>query len=1056
MRDPALVAALCVVTIAATATCGTFSFRNGPLRLEFDADTGVVTRLALGDETLAESAGPWPFSFGVGPSPGEVRWAEQLGHERKLVKRARPRPDTLELTVRIGPYEVLDRYRLHADRPRLDRSAVLTHRGGETVKLRGFAFHTHGLRASADGFYRLPGGWPPRVHAFKAMTPGTFLGGRGSIAPAFAQLGPKRCLMWASCTTDSPSVRVTEGKGSFQVSQGVQAAGYLRPNVPQEIGSVTIEVVPKPYWEALPHLWEWMDSVGIKIPADRPRWVEEAILYEFHPGGTIGSNWTDLGGFKAATEKLLPTIPKLGCTAIWIQPIEYRSPYWPLDYYRFMDGLGTAEEYNALVAKAHELGLKVIQDLVPHGGAPQAVHNQKHPEFMLRREDGSHLTYWLNDFARPDWQDYIGKVAAHYVREYGIDGYRIDACYGSKEANWDPEIPYARASHAGLPGGLAMVQRIRDEVRKLKPKDGAVLAEVESARHAAVSDFQYDFGLCYNVLHAWRKMPAAEFVPLLQDYLEEQKYVYPRGTLFLRHIESHDSLRSQGWYGVEGMRAMYALTAFIQGVPLIYLDMEQGHSFVLRAINSTRRDSPELSRGEALYRAVQCDAPGVFTCLRRLGDKEVVVAVNLSRGRVRASVRAGSVRGEVLLGPLGCEVVTSDRTGWDYNGPPDRRWHRREFDASPLPRVQDDRIAFPRADAWLVETIEGQFEGVVDPRHRRPRAAQRSSIYWRPQPPGPLWQNATAPLNPAMPAIVTEWCANEWQVVWFDGPIAENIRLEREPGAKAGLALSGLRGLRPRVSNAKFPEHPWFREPAKFGDIELRVIGPDYIVSNKHLTCVLRRQGGVVRELIVGGERVALDHDLYGDQAYFAHPRARRMEAQNDVECGIAIWKAEDGLHLRFEGQLRGFNRFALKRPPLWVRNEYVFTDAPRFTQKWAFRTEKTFKDKTAFLAWFLRLPASDGFRMLRGGKAVAEGPVGQGGPRRGETKGGPPPDTVELLADGKPQWRLERLATPEGRDCNVFVHGTQFFVTLLDGKGSGMEEGRWYEFEAEWVIGAQ
>ncbi|MFW6163418.1 MAG: alpha-amylase family glycosyl hydrolase [Planctomycetota bacterium] len=69
--------------------------------------------------------------------------------------------------------------------------------------------------------------------------------------------------------------------------------------------------------------------------------------------------------------------------------MEYRSPYWPLDYYRFMDGLGTAEKHKKLVAKAHELGLKVLQDIVPHGGAPQAVHNQAHPEFMLRRQDGS-------------------------------------------------------------------------------------------------------------------------------------------------------------------------------------------------------------------------------------------------------------------------------------------------------------------------------------------------------------------------------------------------------------------------------------------------------------------------------------------------------------------------------------------------------------------------------------------------------------------------------------------------------------------------------------------
>jgi hypothetical protein len=36
---------------------------------------------------------------------------------------------------------------------------------------------------------------------------------------------------------------------------------------------------------------------------------------------------------------------------------------------------------------------------------------------------------------------------------------------------------------------------------------------------------------------------------------------------------------------------------------------------------------------------------------------------------------------------------------------------------------------------------------------------------------------------------------------------------------------------------------------------------------------------------------------------------------------------------------------------------------------------------------------------------------------------------------------------------CNTFVHGRQFFITLLDGKGSGMDEGRWYEFESEWDV---
>ncbi|MFP4055591.1 MAG: alpha-amylase family glycosyl hydrolase [Candidatus Brocadiia bacterium] len=1053
MREDVVLSVLFVLCLCSASTSATFTFREGPLELAFDESTGSLMRLTIAGETLAESAGPWPFSFGIGPSPSEVRWAEQLGYPRKLVKRAKPRPDTLELTVRVGPFEVIDRYRLHADRSRLDRSAVLTNRGEEAVKLRGFAFHTHGLRGAAGGFYRFPGKWPPGSHPFAEMQAGRHRSGRGSIAPAFAQLGSERCLMWASCTTDSPSVRVTERERSFQVSQGVGAAGYLRPGEPQQIGFVTMEVVPRPYWQALPHLWEWMDSVGIKVPSDRPRWIEEAILYEFHPGGTIGSRWTDLGGFQAATEKLLPTIRKLGCTAVWIQPIEHRSPYWPLDYYRFMAGLGTAQEYRALVAKAHELGLKVIQDIVPHGGAPQAVHNQAHPEFMLRREDGSHLSYWLNDFARPDWQDFIGKVAAHYVREYGVDGYRIDACYGSKEANWDPDIPYARASHARLHGGLGMVRRIRDEVKKLKPHEGAVLAEVESARHAAVSDVQYDFGLCYTVLHAWRKMAAADFVPLLQDYLEEQKYVYPRGTLFLRHIESHDSLRAEGWYGVEGMRAMYALTAFIQGVPLIYLDQDIGHGFALREINELRRSRPELSSGEAFYRVVQCDQPDVFTCLRKLGDRESVVLINLGRAVATVTMDRGPGSLVVPLAPV--EYTLVSWRGGSYSMPFKRRTVPRGSLGLPRlqPRVAGTRVSFPGATDWLVDTVEGRLWDWYRGRYDGATEAPRSSIYWREQGTPVLWENQTLPLHCERHRVA----ANGGSVyVTFSDRAHPGLKLIEAEGPANRLTLCGYPGWEAKKGRTKQPTPAPGLAVTPVEGVEFRVVGPDYIVSNGYFACVLRRQGGVVRELIVGGKQCVVDHDLYGDQAYFAHPRARRVEAQNDVESGIGLWRAEDGLHLRFEGQLRGFSRFALQRPPLWYRNEYVFTDAPRFTQRWAFRTEKTFEEKTAFLAWFLRLPASDRFRLLRGGEVVAEGPVGQGGSRRGETGGGSPPGAIEFLAGGEPQWRLCGLNTPREAGLNVFVHGRNVFITLLDGKGSGMEAGRWYEFEAAWAVGAE
>jgi len=1106
MRDLAVILVLIAVSSASSGTSATFTFRRGPLRLDFDESTGALVRVARGDAVIAEATlDRSPVSFAIGPKD-KPTWLERMRPGRKLIKRQQPAPDTLELTVRVGHYELVERYRLHADLPRVDRSATLVNRSEKTVKLRAFTFRTPGIKATRDGFYRFPKRWPPTSHPFAKMRPGGRRSGGGSIAPLLAQLTPSRSLIWLSCTDDPPHVRVEEGSGQFDVVQGVQAAGYLRPNQPQQIGFVTMQVVDAGYWDALPRLWDWMDSAGIRVPADRPAWVRDAILYEFHPGGTIGSRWRDLGGFKAATEKLLPTIPKLGCTAIWIQPIEYRSPYWPLDYYRFMDGLGTAEEYKALVRRAHELGLKVLQDIVPHGGAPHAVHNKAHPEFMLRREDGSHLNYWLNDFARPDWQDYVGKVAAHYVREYDVDGYRIDACYGSKEMNWDPKIPYARASLSKLWGGLRMVKRIRDEVRNLKPKHGAVLAEVESTRHAAISDFQYDFGLCYNVLHGWRRMPAAEFVPALQEYLEEQKYVNPRGTLFLRHVESHDSLRAQGWYGVEGMRAMYALTAWIQGVPLIYLDQEIGHSFALREINEIRRKRPELSRGEAFYRAVKCETPGVFTCLRKLGNKSAVFVINFGRRLVVAPLSWPGEETFAQLQPLEYLVLPQQHL-LDESG--DRTESR---------KIPDDVLAFPDAKEWFVDSIEGRLHDEFRVRHEATRAQQHSSIYWRPQGAPVLWQNETTPLHPAVPRIGVKQADRRWAIVEFGGPAARNVRLIQERDGRKGLHLAGIKGLKPRLSMVSVPRFsmaapppPWTDKVFQPGaDLRLQCIGPQYIVGNKHFTVLVRRQGGAIRELMAGRpvfvdlndrllgdawgirERehlLAANHDLYGDQQYFELPRARRIQAANDVECGIRIWKAEDGLHLGFEGQLRGFNRFALKRPPLWYRNEYVFTDAPRFRQRWAFRTEKTFKDKQAFLAWYVLLPEANRFRFLRTlpkvpnlregaapplpnvpdvreGKreVLAEDVVGEGGPRRGQTRGKPAPDRIQFLVQNPPggskppggyerQWGLVNLKTPKGCECNVFVHGRQFFITLLDGKGAAMEAGRWYEFQADWEI---
>ena len=1029
-------------------------FEHGPMALTFDGDTGALLQInCRGEEIAHGSKDVPPVTFGVGPAD-KVVWAEQMGSP-KLIHQARPSPDTLDLTISLGSYELVEHYRLFADRARLDRSVQLTNHG-ELVKLRGLAFRTPGIDAPAGGFYRFPVSWPPRSHLFSAMKPGHTEWGHGSIAPALAQLSPRRSLLWASFADDMPNIQFTEGAGSFEVRQGLDAVGYLRPNQPQEMGFVSLEVLDQDDWTALTQMWDWMDSVGLKVPADRPDWVQQAILYSFHPGGTTGSNFHDLGGFQAASERLLPGLPGLGVNAIWVMPIEYKSPYWPLDYYRFMDGLGTADDYRNLVNRAHQLGLHVLQDLVPHGGAPQAVHNVAHPEFMLQREDGSHLDYWLNDFALPAWQQYIAGVADHYVRDYGVDGYRVDAISGSKEPNWTLDIPYARASLAQLSGGLGMAKAIRTAVRTLKPATGAILAEVESTRHEGTADAVYDFGFCYTVCQAWRRMDAADFVAGLQDYLEEQKYSEPRGAVRLRHVESHDSLRSQGWYGVRGMRALYALSAWIDGIPLIYQGMETGNSAEIRHINEIRRTHPEISKGEAFYRDVKCDTPGVFTCLRKLGGRSSVVVINFNRERVHASVSWPAGRAGLDLAPLEYTVLSAPYV-------PRPSLTAATTQVSPLASQAPtaDPLPLLGATAWFVDTIEGRLYGDLTQAPMGQSATVLSgsywgSIYWRAQTPSILWQNETLPLYPTRPQIGFKQANGTWREIRFEPTTPEKLRLLDVLGGKTGLWLVGSAGQPVEIMDSpEMPAEPDVTTPFSTSGVKMRCVGSEYIVSNDHYSVYLERQGGLIRQIRSSQEVVAGDQDLYGDQPYFTNTHTTRMAAVNDVETGIRIWPAADGLHFHFEGQIRGSDRFALKRPPLWYRNEYVFSDAPRFTEDWAFHTEKTFTDQKAFLTFFLGRVFADHFSFSRGSQVIAEDAIIEGeSRRRGETPGNSVPDTVTFLKNGQRAWSLEDLRTPPDTSCSVFMQANKLFVTLLNGAAASMDQARWYEFHASWNMG--
>ena len=109
----------------------------------------------------------------------------------------------------------------------------------------------------------------------------------------------------------------------------------------------------------------------------------------------------------------------------------------------------------------------------------------------------------------------------------------------------------------------------------------------------------------------------------------------------MRWISNHDTVswtfqkqRPLRLYGVERMRALLAVCALIEGVPMLYQGDEdpaiyggQGPSSVefLARIYGLRKDLPAIREGKADYHSLRASA-GVFACLRRSADSEARVA----------------------------------------------------------------------------------------------------------------------------------------------------------------------------------------------------------------------------------------------------------------------------------------------------------------------------------------------------------------------------------------------------------------------------------------------
>ncbi len=187
-----------------------------------------------------------------------------------------------------------------------------------------------------------------------------------------------------------------------------------------------------------------------------PEWMADAVIYHifldrFHPGAADETFQADTtpterhGGTLSGVRLKLPYLADLGVNCLWFSPLgpsETYHRYDTIDYFGIDPELGTADDLKDLIREAHALGMRVWLDFVP------AHTSWRHPAFQAAQQDQGSETYswftfdeWPNSYRNflqmsrylpsinaddPGARSHLIDAATYWLREFDVDGYRLD------------------------------------------------------------------------------------------------------------------------------------------------------------------------------------------------------------------------------------------------------------------------------------------------------------------------------------------------------------------------------------------------------------------------------------------------------------------------------------------------------------------------------------------------------------------------------------------------------------------------------------------------------
>lgn len=364
-----------------------------------------------------------------------------------------------------------------------------------------------------------------------------------------------------------------------------------------------------------------------KAMAD-PTWWQSAVIYQIYPRSFQDSNGDGVGDLRGIVQRL-SYLAELGVDAIWLSPI-FLSPmadfgYDISDYEAIAPLFGSLADFDALVAAAHRLGLKIILDLVPNHTSDQ------HPWFADSRRsrldpkrdwyvwrdpapDGGPPNNWLSEFggsawqyddatkqyyyhaflaAQPDlnWRNPAVRKAIHDVMRFwlrrGVDGFRIDVIWHLIKDDAFRDDPPNPAFIAGEPlyrsqtplysSDRPEVHEVIAEIRRVADEfaDRVLIGEIYLPTARLVAYYGCDLAgvhLPFNFGLIGARWQARALAKLIDDY----EASLPPGGWPNWVLGNHDRPRISSRVGAAQARIAAMLLLTLRGTPTLYYGDEIG------------------------------------------------------------------------------------------------------------------------------------------------------------------------------------------------------------------------------------------------------------------------------------------------------------------------------------------------------------------------------------------------------------------------------------------------------------------------------------------------